>query len=318
MHVKSPVIVPIDTAASGFTVRVSDCAAPGPLFATVAEYANAAPVVTDAGTLCSVRLRSAVATPVVKVPVALQPLMATTTVRLTTPLDPAVNVIDGVIAPAVMVPPLIDQMYVVPAGPAATDAVLPVDPGMTVEGAVIVVEGAALAVTFTAGAVPLQPVASITVTLYEPEVDTVIDCVVAPVDQLYLLPALAVRVTLPPVQKLVGPPAVIIGVKAPTVTFAVPLFAQPFASVTETFNVTADDDVGLNVIAFVPLPDTIVPLVIVQLNVPLAIAGTDADAVLAAQMLEGTLIVALGFGLTVTTVGADVALQPFASETVTV
>lgn len=315
---KSPVIVPIDTATSGFTVSVNDCAAPGPLFETVAEYANAAPVVTDGGTLCNVRLRSAVATPVVKVPVALQPLMATTTERLTTPVDPAVNVIDGVFAPAVMVPPLIDQVYVVPTGPAATDALLPVDPGTTVEGAVIVVEGGALTVTFTAGAVPLQPVASVTVTLYEPEVETVIDCAVAPLDQRYLLPALAVRVTLPPVQKLVGPPAVIIGVNAPTLTFAVPLFAQPFASATETFNVTADDDVGLKVIAFVPLPDTMVPLVIVQLNVPFAIAGTDADAVLPAHTLDGALIVALGFGLTVTTVGADVALQPFASETVTV
>ena len=39
-----------------------------------------------------------------------------------------------------------------------------------------------------------------------------IDCVVAPLDQRYELPALAVSVTLPPVQKVVGPPAVIVAV----------------------------------------------------------------------------------------------------------
>ncbi len=36
-------------------------------------------------------------------------------------------------------------------------------------------------------------------------------CVVAPVDHKYVTPALEVRVTLPPVQKVVGPPAVIVG-----------------------------------------------------------------------------------------------------------
>jgi hypothetical protein len=36
-------------------------------------------------------------------------------------------------------------------------------------------------------------------------------CVVAPVDQIYVVPALEVRVTLPPAQKVVGPLAVIVG-----------------------------------------------------------------------------------------------------------
>ena len=39
---------------------------------------------------------------------------------------------------------------------------------------------------------------------------TVIDCEVAPVDQRYELPALAVSVTLPPSQNVVGPPALIV------------------------------------------------------------------------------------------------------------
>jgi len=45
------------------------------------------------------------------------------------------------------------------------------------------VDGFALTVTEVAAAVALQPLAFVTVTLYEPEVVTLIDCVVAPFDQ---------------------------------------------------------------------------------------------------------------------------------------
>ena len=41
---------------------------------------------------------------------------------------------------------------------------------------------------------------------------TVIPGVVAPVDHRYVDPSLDVKVTLPPVQKVNGPPAVIVGV----------------------------------------------------------------------------------------------------------
>ena len=205
--------------------------------------------------------RSAVEAPEVKVPVALQPFVVTTTVSETAPDDPAVNVIDGVVEPAVMVPPLMDHTYVVPAGPAATDAVLPVEPGTIVLGAVIVAEGIGLTVTLTGGALPVQPVLSVTVTLYEPVALTVIDCVVAPVDHAYDWPAVAVSNTLPPVQKLVGPLAVMVGANAATLTVADPLFGQLLPSVTDTWSVTADDDVGWNVIAFVPAPPVIVPFV---------------------------------------------------------
>ena len=37
------------------------------------------------------------------------------------------------------------------------------------------------------------------------------DCVVAPLDHRYALAALAVSVTMPPAQKVVGPDAVIVG-----------------------------------------------------------------------------------------------------------
>lgn len=50
------------------------------------------------------------------------------------------------------------------------------------------------------------------VTVYGPAAETVIDCVTAPVDQVFPVAAEEVSTTLPPVQKVVGPPAVIVGV----------------------------------------------------------------------------------------------------------
>jgi hypothetical protein len=62
--------------------------------------------------------------------------------------------------------------------------------------------------------------------------------VVAPVDHKYVVPALEVKVTLPPAQKVVGPPAVIVGVAGrlftvTTVASDVALW-QPLALVTRT------------------------------------------------------------------------------------
>ncbi len=65
---------------------------------------------------------------------------------------------------------------------------------------------------------------------------TVIACVVAPVDQRYDEPLLAVSVTLPPVQNVVGPPAVIVAVGlllTETVVGAL-VTVQPAAFVTAT------------------------------------------------------------------------------------
>lgn len=50
------------------------------------------------------------------------------------------------------------------------------------------------------------------VTVYVPGVDTVIEGVVAPFDQVMFVVTLEVRVTDPPEQNVVGPPAVITGV----------------------------------------------------------------------------------------------------------
>jgi hypothetical protein len=68
-----------------------------------------------------------------------------------------------------------------------------------------------------------------------PEVVTLIDCVVAPFDQRYEEPALAVSVTEPPAQNVVGPEAVI---AATGVSFFVTVrearVLQPFAFVAVT------------------------------------------------------------------------------------
>jgi len=83
-----------------------------------------------------------------------------------------------------------------------------------------------------------QPFPSVTVTEYEPVAVTVIDCVVSPPgDHTLPVTLLEVKTTLSPEQKIVGPPAVIVGVggsefTVTTVAEEVPV--QPLPSVTET------------------------------------------------------------------------------------
>ena len=97
--------------------------------------------------------------------------------------------------------------------------------------------GAGVTVTLIGTEVAAQPLASVTVTVTLPDADTVIDWVVAPVDQRYAAPELAVSVTLPPGQKVVGPDAVIVaGSGWTTVTLVgadVALQPPAFVTVTE-------------------------------------------------------------------------------------
>jgi len=75
--------------------------------------------------------------------------------------------------------------------------------------AVIAGAGSGLTVTLAGADVALQP-AFVTVTVYVPPVETVIDGVVAPFDQEYDdAPLAADNVTEPPAQNVVGPLAVI-------------------------------------------------------------------------------------------------------------
>ena len=80
------------------------------------------------------------------------------------------------------------------------------------------VAGRALTVTAAAAEVAWQPLAFVTVTLKEPAAETVIDCVVAPVDQRLPVADEDVSVVLPPVQKAVAPPMVGVAGSALAVT----------------------------------------------------------------------------------------------------
>ena len=103
-------------------------------------------------------------------------------------------------------------------------------------GVTVGFESGASAVTIIGADVPLQPLLSDPVTVYEPDELTVIAWVVAPFDQRYAGAALAVRVTPPPSQNVVGPLAVIVGVvMMPSCTTTALLVAlQPAAFVTVT------------------------------------------------------------------------------------
>jgi hypothetical protein len=97
-------------------------------------------------------------------PLLVQPPDATVTPSCTEVPEPAVNEITFVPWPLVIVPPLMVQEYVVPAGPAVTEAVA-VAPLSTLAGAVIVAFGSGSTVTGTDAEVAEHPLAPITVTL---------------------------------------------------------------------------------------------------------------------------------------------------------
>jgi hypothetical protein len=100
----------------------------------------------------------------------------------------------------------------------------------------IVGVGNALTVTVVGVDVAEHPFTSVIVTALPPEVVARAVCVVSPVFHEYKLAALAVKFTEPPVQNVVAPPGVIIGVgKALTVTLvAEDVAEQPFTSVIVT------------------------------------------------------------------------------------
>jgi hypothetical protein len=104
--------------------------------------------------------------------------------------------IDCVVAP-------VDQRF-----PVAEDEVrVTVLPAQTNEfpPLIVGVATAALAVTANGAELAEQPAVFVTVTVYDPAAETVIDCVVAPVDQRFPVAEDDVRVTVVPGQKLGGP-----------------------------------------------------------------------------------------------------------------
>ena len=129
-----------------------------------------------------------------------QPAVVTATVYV-----PAVEtVIDCVVAP-------VDHTF-----PLAEDEVNTTDPPAqnVVEPPALMVgvAGIGFTVTVVPADVPDVQPAVVTATVYVPLVETVIDCVVAPVDHTFPLADEDVKTTLPPAQNVVGPPALIVGV----------------------------------------------------------------------------------------------------------
>lgn len=149
--------------------------------------------------------------------------------------DPeALTVIDCVVAPVDHVFPVAEEEVKVTEPPEQKV----VGPPAVMVG----VAGVALTVTTVAAEVAEHPDPFVTVTVYDPAALTVIDCVVAPVDQRFPEAEDEVNVTDPPEQKVVGPPAVIVGVVglAFIVTVWLEVEAPPLI-VKETFFVPAEE-----------------------------------------------------------------------------
>lgn len=116
-------------------------------------------------------------------------------------------------------------------------------------------------VTTVAADVAEHPLPSVTVTEYEPDELTVIDCVVAPLLHNHDVPADAVSITEPPAQNVVGPPAVIVAVgNGFTITVAVPVCAceQPLTSLTLTSAYTNVPGVVVGTATVTEFPDIVV------------------------------------------------------------
>ena len=81
-----------------------------------------------------------------------------------------------------------------------------------------------------------QPFPSVTAAQYEPVLETVIVCEVAPVFHIQLAPSVSVRSTLPPSQNWVGPLGVMVGVGNGLTVTSTPSEAaeHPLTSVTVT------------------------------------------------------------------------------------
>jgi hypothetical protein len=132
---------------------------------------------------------------------------------------------DWVVAPVDQTLPAAEEEVSVMVAPAQKEA------GPLMVGAT----AAGLAVTAFAAEVALQPFASVTVTVNVPAAETVIDCVVAPVDQRLPVAEDEVSVTVEPGQNDAAP--VIVGVAGAgfaDTTFAADVAEHPLASVTVT------------------------------------------------------------------------------------
>ena len=136
-----------------------------------------------------------------------------------------------------------------------------------------------------------------TVTEYVPLVVTVIDCVVAPFDQVFPVADEDVRTTEPPAQNVVGPPAVMVGTGGTGFTVTVVEAAaevQPFAETVSVYVPAVETTID----CVVSVVDQVFPVAAEEVSV------TDPPV----QNVNGPLAVMVGvagIGLTVTTVARD-------------
>ena len=150
-----------------------------------------------------------------------------------------------------------------------------------------------------------------TVTVYVPDVVTVMDCVVAPLDQRFPVAEDEVNTTLPPAQNVVEPLGVIVGVAGSGLTVTV---------------VPADgNDVQVplfTVTVYVPEVETVMDCVVAPLDQRFPVAEDEVNTTLppAQNVVEplGVIVGVAGSGFTVTVVPADVAevQPPLVTETV--
>lgn len=166
-------------------------------------------------------------------------LLTVTTVGADVPLQPSGAVTVTVYEPAVVttmdgeVAPLDHKYDVMPAS--AVSVTLPPEQKVVGPAGVIEAAGGVLTLTTVGADVAVQP-ASVTLTVSVSVAEITTDCVVAPFDHSQEVPLIAVSVTLPPVQKVVGPEATTVGSGgAVTVTaIGVEVALQPLESVMVT------------------------------------------------------------------------------------
>ena len=164
-------------------------------------------------------------------------------------------------------------------------------------GLTVTTVGVELAVQF-----PLE-----TVTEYDPLFETVMDGVVAPLDQVLPIALEEVKTTEPPAQNVVEPLAVIVGVgMGLTVTMVGVEVAVQFSLETVT--------------EYDPLCETVMDCVVAPLDqiFPVALEEVNTTEPPAQNVVDPLAVIVgiVGKGLTITTVGAELAVQ-FPFETVT-
>ena len=120
---------------------------------------------------------------------------------------------DCVVSPVDQMFPPVEEEVRVTEDPAQIDSVVPV----TIVG----VGGSEFTVTVLGAEVPELHPFVITCTRNVPDVLTVMDCVVAPLDQKLLLAEEDVKVPEPPAQNVVGPLAVMVGTAGMVLTVTV-------------------------------------------------------------------------------------------------